>query len=106
MTIIMRGQKSTPAEDIKKILSAHKRELRKKYGIREIGIFGSYAREENKKNSDIDILVEIEKPMGFFAFIGLERYLSELLGAKVDLVTKKALKPHIGRRILAEVIFV
>jgi len=44
--------------------------------------------------------------MGFFTFIGLERYLSDLLRAKVDLVTKKALKPHIGRRILAEIIYV
>jgi len=59
---------------------------------------------ENKKDSDI--LVDTDKPMGFFTFIGLERYLSDLLGARVDLVTKKALKPQIGRRILAEIIYV
>jgi predicted nucleotidyltransferase len=50
--------------------------------------------------------VELEKPMGFFKFIRLEREVSELLGEKVDLVTKNALKPHIGQRILAEVIYV
>ncbi len=102
----MRTKASKPVCEIKKILLAHKQELNEKYGVREIGIFGSYVREENRKNSDIDILVELEKPMGFFKFIRLERYLSELLGAKVDLVTRNALKPHIGKRILAEVIYV
>ena len=92
--------------DMERILFTHKRELKRKYGIKKIGIFGSCARRENRKNSDIDILVEFEKPMGLFTFIGLERHLSGLLGAKVDLVTRKALKPHIGRRILAEIIYV
>ena len=102
----MKTKESKSIREIQKILINHKQELREKYGVREIGIFGSYIRNENRKDSDIDILVEIEKPMGFFKFIRLERYLSELLGAKVDLVTKKALKPHIGQRILAEVIYV
>jgi predicted nucleotidyltransferase len=98
--------KTTSIQKIKRILLSHKQDLLDKYGVREIGIFGSFAREENRKNSDIDILVELEKPMGFFKFIRLEREVSELLGAKVDLVTKNALKPHIGQRILAEVIYV
>jgi hypothetical protein len=102
----MKTKISKPVCEIKKILSAHKLEFREKYGVKEIGIFGSFAREENKKNSDIDILIELGKPMGFFKFIRLERRLSELLGAKVDLVTKNALKPYIGQRILAEVIYV
>jgi hypothetical protein len=98
--------KTTSIQKIKRILLSHKRDLWDKYRVREIGIFGSCVRNENRKNSDIDILVELEKPMGFFKFIRLERYLSELLGTKVDLVTKNALKPHIGRHILAEVIYV
>jgi predicted nucleotidyltransferase len=98
--------KTKSIQEIKRILLSHKQDLLDKYGVREIGIFGSYAREENKKNSDIDILVDLEKPMGFFKFIRLEREVSVLLGAKVDLVTKNALKPHIGQRILAEVIYV
>ena len=102
----MKTKESKSIREIQKILLNHKQELREKYGVKEIGIFGSYIREENRKNSDIDILVEIEKPMGFFKFIRLERYLSELLRVKVDLVTKNALKPHIGQRILAEVIYV
>ena len=102
----MKTKTTKSIQKIKGILSSHKQDLSDKYGVREIGIFGSYVRNENRKNSDIDILVELEKPMGFFKFIRLERYLSELLGAKVDLVTKNALKPHIGQRILAEVIYV
>lgn len=102
----MKATTTKSIEKIKKILLSHKQDLSDKYGVREIGIFGSYVRNENRINSDIDILVELEKPMGFFKFIRLERYLSELLGAKVDLVTKNALKPHIGQRILAEVIYV
>ncbi len=102
----MKAKTTKSIQEIKRILLSHKQDLSDKYGVREIGIFGSYVRNENKKNSDIDILVELEKPMGFFKFIRLERYLSELLGAKVDLVTKNALKPHIGQRILAEVIYV
>ena len=98
--------KTKSIQKIKRILSSHKKDLSAEYGVREIGIFGSYVKDENKKKSDIDILVELDKPMGFFKFIRLERYLSELLGAKVDLVTKNALKPHIGKRILSEVIYV
>jgi predicted nucleotidyltransferase len=98
--------KKTSIQKIRSILLAQKQDLSDKYGVREIGIFGSFARKENRKNSDVDILVELEKPMGFFKFIRLEREVSELLGEKVDLVTKNALKPHIGQRILAEVIYV
>jgi predicted nucleotidyltransferase len=92
--------------EIERLLKVHKRELREKFGVKKIGIFGSYLREENTINSDIDILVEIGIPMGLFKFLGLERYLSHLLGVKVDLVTRNALKPYIGRRILDEIRYV
>jgi predicted nucleotidyltransferase len=95
-------------EEIKEILKQHKTELKEKYGVKEIGIFGSYVRGEQKKKSDIDILVEFyeDVEIGFLKFIELENYLSELVGRKVDLVTKKALKPNIGRYILKEVVYV
>ena len=93
-------------DEIKEILKKHERELREKYGIKEIGIFGSYLREEAREESDLDILVEFEKPIGFFKFLELEEYLSNLTGIKVDLVSKKALKPHIGKYILKEVVIV
>ena len=93
-------------EEIKNLLLRHKEQLRKEYGVKEIGIFGSYIRGEQDKNSDLDILIELEKPIGFVKFIKLENSLSALIGIKVELVTKKALKPYIGQRILQEVRYV
>lgn len=92
--------------EIKEIIAKHKDELKKKYHVKEIGIFGSLVRGEAKEDSDVDILVEFEKPIGLFKFLELEEYLSNLIGKKVDLVSKKALKPHIGKYILKEVITV
>lgn len=94
-------------DEIKRILAKHKPELKKRYKVREIGIFGSYAKNEQRKKSDLDILVEFEDDadIGLFEFIDMEFYLSDLLGIKVDLVEKKALKPYIGKRILEEVIY-
>lgn len=80
--------------------------LRRKYHIKNLGIFGSVARGEDLPTSDIDILVEFEATPSFFEFIELENYLSERLGKKVDLVTKKALKPTIKEEILREISYV
>ena len=91
-------------EAIKRKLSRNKAELREKFKVKTIGVFGSYVRGEQGKNSDVDILVEFETPVGLFEFMALENYLSDLVGVKVDLVSKKALKPHIGEHILEEVI--
>jgi predicted nucleotidyltransferase len=77
--------------------------LRKRFKVKTIGVFGSYVRGEQKRQSDVDLLVEFEEPVGLFEFMDLEMYLTDLLGVKVDLVSKKALKPHIGERILKEV---
>jgi predicted nucleotidyltransferase len=93
-------------EDIRLQLSGVKEFLRREYGVREIGLFGSYVRGAQRSGSDIDILVEFERPMGLLEFVGLKHYLSEMLGTPVDLVMKKALRPAIGRRILQEVIYV
>jgi predicted nucleotidyltransferase len=93
-------------DEIKNILSKHKEEIKQKYEVKEIGIFGSYVRGEEKEASDLDILVELGKAIGLIKFIEIEEYLSELLGVKVDLVMKGALKPRIGKRILREVVYV
>jgi predicted nucleotidyltransferase len=93
-------------ETIKEIIEKHKQEISEKYYISEIGIFGSYTRGEQETESDIDILVSFNKPIGFIKFMRLEFYLSELLGKKVDLVTKDSLKPHIGAVILKETQYV
>jgi hypothetical protein len=86
----------------RQILRAHLPELREHYGVRTLWIFGSYVRGEPYKKSDLDILVEFEGPPSLFEFVRLERYLSEILKIKVDLVMKSALKPVIGRHILEE----
>jgi predicted nucleotidyltransferase len=91
---------------IRETLDKHKAEIGEKYHVSEIGIFGSYSRGDQNDSSDIDILVSFKKPIGFIKFMRLEFYLSELLGKKVDLVTKGALKPHIGASILKETKYV
>ena len=92
-------------EEIVKKISKYKEFLRQKYGVKDIGIFGSYVRGEVKKGSDLDIIVEFERSLGLLKFINLENYLSDLLGVKVDLVMKSALKPRIGKHILREVVY-
>jgi uncharacterized protein len=88
-----------------KKLSDNFAEMEGKYNVKRIGIFGSFAREENDLKSDIDILVEFESPVGFFLLIDLENYLYNLLGRKVDLTTKNSLKPVVRDRILNETIY-
>lgn len=93
-------------KEIITIIESHKGELKSKYKVNEIGIFGSFVRGEHKETSDIDIIVEFSSPIGFFKFLELEEYLGELLYLKVDLVSKKALKPRIGKYILREAIII
>ena len=93
-------------DELKKILQDRKATLKDEYGVVEIGLFGSYTKGNQKKSSDIDILVEFEKAIDLFAFVQLKNHLSVLLGANVDLVIKKALKPKIGKRILSETVYI
>ncbi len=80
-------------------------ELREKYKVRSLGVFGSYVRGEQRKRSDLDVLVELgDDTLSLLKFIELEHYLSDLVGIKVDLVEKSELKPRIGEHILAEVV--
>jgi predicted nucleotidyltransferase len=93
-------------ETIGATLSAHKEELASSFGVSEIGVFGSVASGTANEKSDVDMLVSFSRPVGFIAFMRLERRLQEILGRKIDLVTRKALRPYIGKRILSEVWFV
>ena len=65
-------------EDIKKVIQLHKEDLRKEYGVKEIGIFGSYVKGEQIDISDVDILIELEKPMGFVRYMKLGKSISEV----------------------------
>ncbi len=93
-------------EGIENILIIYKNKLAKEFKVKTIGVFGSYVRGEQSDRSDVDILVEFNGRIGFFKFLELEEYLEKLLGVKVDLVSKKALKPRIGARILNEVVMI
>lgn len=92
--------------EIKALIENNREDLRSQYGVKEIGIFGSFAKGMQNADSDLDILIEFEKPIGFIRFMRLEKMLSELFRIRVELVTKKALKPYIGQRILSEVVYV
>jgi uncharacterized protein len=92
-------------EEIKQWLVLHKSALQEKYQVKELGIFGSYARQEQTETSDVDLLVEFFETPSLLKFVNLENYLSDHLGVKVDLVHKGGLKPRIEDRILAEVVY-
>lgn len=86
-------------------LRRHLPELEQHYQVKSLGVFGSWTRGEQRKGSDLDVLVEFgENGPTLLGFVHLENYLSELLGIKIDLVEKETLKPGIGRRILEEVL--
>ena len=91
-------------DEIKSILQKQKDELSSRFSVKEIGIFGSFVHGEQDQQSDIDILVEFKEPVGFFKFLDLEEFLGDLLGIKVDLVSRRALKPFIGKHILKEAV--
>ena len=95
-------------QDIFDVLHKRLPDLRERYGVRSLGVFGSYVRGEQRRDSDVDVLIEFDddaKP-GLFWFIDLQHELSDALGVKVDLVEKKGLKPYIGKRILEEVVYI
>jgi len=100
-----RHKNSEVTKLIKKV-SIYKKNLIQKYHLKKIGVFGSYVRGEETGKSDVDVLVEFAEPISLFEFMDLEEELTEILGLNVDLVSKKALKPRIGRQILKEVIYI
>ena len=92
--------------EIKQILEAQKDYLAAEYGVTIVGVFGSYVRGEQRRDSDVDILIELERPprISLIGLVELEHYLSDVLGMKVDLAIKKNLRKRIGERILSEVV--
>lgn len=85
-------------------LNVAKKELAQEYLIKGIGVFGSFVRNEQKKNSDLDILIDFHEDISLIKFIRLKNHLSKILNIKVDLVMKNSLKENIGKNILKEVI--
>ena len=92
--------------EILEILRAHRDELRKRFGVKSLAVFGSVARGEAGPDSDVDILVEFEGRATFDRYMGLKFFLEDLLGRRVDLVTRKALKPRMRPYVEREAIHV
>ncbi len=88
------------------ILKKHNEQLREQFSLKSIGVFGSHATGKQTSKSDVDILVEYTKTVDFFEFLELKEHLEKLLGRKVDLVTKRALKPYMKKDILKQVVYV
>lgn len=93
-------------QQVQNVLSDKISLLREEFGVQKIGIFGSFVRNEQNNLSDVDILVEFSQSPSFFKFIDLEKKLSDLVGLRVDLVTRNALKSAIKDAVLREVVYV
>lgn len=85
-------------------LRAMQPDLRRRYPLRSLGVFGSYARGDQGPDSDVDLLVELGDDMDLLAYAGLQQELSDALGLPVDLVEREALRPRIAVQVLAEVV--
>ncbi|RJS88887.1 nucleotidyltransferase [Candidatus Bathyarchaeota archaeon] len=90
--------------DVIETLRRHGKEIRERFGVRRIGVFGSYARGDEREGSDVDVLVEFDKPT-FDNFMDLSVYLENLLGKEVDLVTPNSLSPYIRPMVEKEVVW-
>ncbi|EWY41764.1 DNA polymerase [Skermanella stibiiresistens SB22] len=91
-------------DDILAELRALQPDLSRRYPIRSIGVFGSYARGEQREDSDLDLLIELGDDVDLFGYTGLQLELSDALGLPVDLVEREALRPRLSAAVLAEVI--
>ena len=91
-------------KEIRTIIRRHQDVLAERYGVRVVGLFGSYVRKEQRRRSDIDLLAEILRPISLLELVGAELYLSEMLGVKVDLVPKRNVREELREAIFNEAI--
>jgi len=87
-------------------LTAHLSEIRQRFAVKRLSLFGSLARDDARENSDVDLVVEFEGKATFDGFMNLKFYIEDLLGTRVDLVTEKALRPAIRREVEREAVHV
>jgi len=88
------------------ILHKNHQELTDQYGVKSLAMFGSVGRDEAKPGSDIDLLVEFDRPVGLFGLFALQNRLEEILGCKVDLGTQNSLKPRLRQSVSSDLIYV
>lgn len=96
----------TTKEKVLKVLKDSKPDIKNRYKVKKMGLFGSYVTGEYKKTSDIDILIDFEENADLFDLVGLSIYLEEKLKQKVDIVSKNALRDEIKENILLQVVYI
>jgi predicted nucleotidyltransferase len=97
--------KVTSLEEIKEVIERHRPELKRQFHVEKIGVFGSYARGDQKKRSDIDFLVTFDESISLFDRVDLNIYLKELLGRRVDVIPRSNLRPEIREYVLKDLIY-
>jgi len=98
--------KNMKRKEVVQILQSQKGILEKDFGVESLQLFGSVARDEASSTSDVDLLVEFNRPTGYFGLFALQDYLEELLGCPVDLGTASSLKPGIKERVMRDLVYV
>ena len=91
-------------DEVVRILREHREELGRKFGVQSLILFGSVARDQARSTSDVDLLVEFNRPTGYFGLVRLQLFLEQLLGCTVDLGTPGSLRPTMRQRIDREAI--
>ncbi len=91
-------------KEVLAILAEHREELRRVHRVKSLSLFGSFARDEARLDSDVDLLVEFSAPVGLFHFVGVKQYLESILGRPVDLATLKSLRPEFRDEVLGEAV--
>ncbi|MDY6936752.1 MAG: nucleotidyltransferase family protein [Cyanobacteriota bacterium] len=91
------------SDEVITILAAHREQL-KAMGVKSLNLFGSVARDEARPDSDVDFLVEFDRPVGLFEFIEVRLYLQDILGCDVDMGTENALREHLREPVLEDVV--
>lgn len=94
------------SKEVIQTLRTQKEELAKEFGVKSLQLFGSVARDEATTSSDVDLLVEFNRPMGYFGLFSLQDYLEKLLGCPVDLGTENSLRPRIKENIMRDLVYV
>ncbi len=91
-------------DTVVRILKDKNSELAREFGVKSLSLFGSVARDEAASSSDVDLLVEFNRPVGYFGLFALQDHLEKLLGCRVDLGTPDSLKPRIREHVMGELI--
>jgi hypothetical protein len=101
-----RKVKVTSIEEIKEIIEQNRSELKREFHVEKIGVFGSYARGDQKKRSDIDFLVTFDESISIFTLGGLYEYLKEIMGTNIDVVPIEDLRPEFSDGVMKDVVYI